>query len=75
MKIWCIFKGDTAIKWRELLVVEQPSPLACVAYNISGETPAGVTLDKTLGRNNIWAVDFIGVSVRATLGQGTANGK
>ena len=22
MKIWCIFKGDTAIKWRELLVVE-----------------------------------------------------
>ena len=35
----------------------------------------GVTLDKTLGRNNIWAVDFIGASVRATLGQGTANGK
>ncbi len=26
MKIWCIFKRDTAIKWRELLVVEQPSP-------------------------------------------------
>ncbi len=21
MKIWCIFKSDTAIKWRELLVV------------------------------------------------------
>jgi hypothetical protein len=26
MKIWCIFKGDTAIKWRELLVVDEPSP-------------------------------------------------
>ncbi len=40
MKIWCIFKGDTAIKWRELLVVDEPSPVACVAYNILGETPA-----------------------------------
>ncbi len=45
MKIWCIFKSDTAIKWRELLVVEQPSPLACVAYNISGETAAKLSLD------------------------------
>ncbi|RLA86636.1 MAG: hypothetical protein DRG34_06350 [Deltaproteobacteria bacterium] len=26
MKIWCIFKSDTAIKWRELLVVEEPFP-------------------------------------------------
>ncbi len=75
MKIWCIFKSDTAIKWRELLVVDEPSPLACVAHNIFWETPAGVTLDKTLGRNNIWAVDFIGASVKAMLGQGTANGK
>ena len=39
MNIWCIFKGDTAIKGRELLVVEEPSPLACVAHNIFGETP------------------------------------
>ncbi|MEE8621197.1 MAG: hypothetical protein V3T37_04010, partial [Syntrophobacteria bacterium] len=39
MKIWCISKSDTAIKWRELLVVEEPSPLACVAHNIFGETP------------------------------------
>ena len=39
MKIWCIFKRDTAIKWRELLVVDEPSPLACVAHNIFGETP------------------------------------
>ncbi len=36
MKIWCIFKSDTAIKWRESLVVEEPSPLACVAHNILG---------------------------------------
>ncbi|MEE8621839.1 MAG: hypothetical protein V3T37_07285, partial [Syntrophobacteria bacterium] len=41
MKIWCIFKGDTAIKWRELLVVDEPSPLACVAHNILRETPGG----------------------------------
>jgi hypothetical protein len=39
MKIWCIFKSNTAIKWRELLVVEEPSPLACVAHNIFGESP------------------------------------
>ena len=39
MKIWCIFKSDTAIKWRELLVVDEPSPLACVAHNIFGESP------------------------------------
>ena len=26
MKIWCISKSDTAIKWRELLVVKEPSP-------------------------------------------------
>jgi hypothetical protein len=25
-RLWCIFKGDTAIKWRELLVVDTPSP-------------------------------------------------
>ncbi len=39
MKIWCIVKSDTAIKWRELLVVDEPSPLACVAHNIFRETP------------------------------------
>ena len=39
MKIWCIFKSDSAIKWRELLVVDEPSPLACVAHNIFGESP------------------------------------
>ena len=39
MKIWCIFKSYTAIKWRELLVVDEPSPLACVAHNIFGESP------------------------------------
>jgi hypothetical protein len=37
--MWCIFKGDTAIKGRELLVVEEPSPVAFVAHNIFGETP------------------------------------
>jgi len=41
MKIWCIFKIYTAIKWRELLVVEQPSLLACFANNILGERPVG----------------------------------
>jgi len=45
MKIWCIFKRYTAIKWRELLVVEEPSPLACVANNIFGETPCRKILD------------------------------
>jgi hypothetical protein len=35
----------------------------------------GVTLDKTLVRNNILAVDLVTASVKATLGQGTANGK
>jgi len=39
MKIWCLRKMDTAVKWRALLVVEEPSPLACVAHNIFGETP------------------------------------
>jgi len=39
MKIWCFRKRDTAIKWRELLVVEEPSPLACLAHNILAETP------------------------------------
>jgi hypothetical protein len=38
MKIWCISKSDTAIKWRESLVVDEPSPLACVVHNIFGET-------------------------------------
>ena len=37
--MWCIVKGDTAIKGRELLVVEEPSPVACIAHNIFGETP------------------------------------
>ena len=38
MKIWCFRQRDTAITWCELLVVEQPSPLGCVAHNIFGET-------------------------------------
>jgi hypothetical protein len=42
MKIWCICKGDTAKKWRELLVVEQPSPVACVAHNIFWEAPVNL---------------------------------
>jgi hypothetical protein len=42
MKIWCIFKRDTAIKWRELLVVDEPSSLACVAHNIFRETPSNL---------------------------------
>ncbi len=42
MKIWCIFKGDTAIKWRELLVVDEPSPLSCVAHNIFGQNPGSL---------------------------------
>ena len=42
MKIWCIFKSDTAIKWRELLVVVEPSPWACAAHNIFGETPGNL---------------------------------
>jgi len=80
MKIWCIFKSYTAIKWREnapasvipslqgrtgiseliqtklepslhfesrcsgiqLLVVDEPYPLACVAHNILGETPSNL---------------------------------
>jgi len=44
MKIWCIFKSDTAIKWRELLVVDQSSPLAYVAHNIFGDTPVFLVL-------------------------------
>ena len=59
MKIWCIFKGDTAIKWRELLVVEQPSPLACVAYNISGETPVKLSLDFVFCAEVISHVTFV----------------
>jgi hypothetical protein len=43
--MWCIFKGDTAIKGRELLVVEEPSPVACVAHNIFGETPSQALVD------------------------------
>jgi len=39
MKMWCIFESDTAIKWRKLLVVDEPFPLACVAHSIFGETP------------------------------------
>jgi hypothetical protein len=46
--MWCIFKGDTAIKGRELLVVEEPSPVACVAHNIFGETPGLYGLDRFL---------------------------
>ena len=43
MKIWCFRKRDTAIKWRELLVVEEPFPLACVAHNIFGVSPEGLS--------------------------------
>jgi hypothetical protein len=39
MKIWCFRKRDTAIRWRELLVMEELSPLACIAHSIFGETP------------------------------------
>ena len=39
MKTWCLLIRDTAIKWCELLVVEEPSPLACVAHDIFWETP------------------------------------
>jgi hypothetical protein len=42
MKIWCFGKRDTAIKWRELLVVKEPSLLACVTHNIFGETPVEI---------------------------------
>jgi hypothetical protein len=35
MKIWCLRKTDTAIKWRALLVVGEPSPLAYVALTFS----------------------------------------
>ncbi len=48
MKIWCNSKRDTAIKWCELLVVEEPSPLACVAHNIFGVTPRFYGLDSLL---------------------------
>ena len=58
MKMWCILKGDTAIKWRELLVVEEPSPVACVAHNIFGETPAAVFLDMRL-RGDLQFILFI----------------
>ncbi len=87
MKIWCIFKRDTAIKWREnapasllpspqgrtgvseliptklepslhfescfsgiqLLVVDEASPLACVAHNIFGKTPGLGHIDSLRG--------------------------
>jgi hypothetical protein len=39
MKVWYIFKRDTAIKSRALFVVEEPSSLASAAHNIFGETP------------------------------------
>jgi len=39
MKMWCLLIRDTAIRWRALLVVEEPSLLAHVLYNIFGETP------------------------------------
>ena len=45
MKIWCIFKSDTAIKWRELLVVEEPSPWPVSLITFFGESPVQFTLD------------------------------
>ena len=52
MKIWCFHKRDTAIKWCELLVVEEPSPLVCVVHNIFWETP-GEGGGKTSKNNEI----------------------
>jgi hypothetical protein len=51
MKIWCFRKRDTAIKWRALLVVEEPSPWACVFHNILGETPAPIWMGKNFAED------------------------
>jgi hypothetical protein len=53
MKIWCIVKSDTAIKWRELLVVDQPSLLPCVAHNIFGGTPVYPNVAHILRKSQI----------------------
>ena len=37
MKIWCSRKKDIAMKCCELFVVEEPSPLACVAHAFLGK--------------------------------------
>ena len=39
MKIWRLLKWNSADTWRELLVVKQPPPFACLANDIFGETP------------------------------------
>ena len=44
MKIWCIFKSDTAIRWRELFVVDEPSLLALSLITFFGKLLAQVTL-------------------------------
>ena len=43
----------------QLLVVEQPSPLACVAYNIFGESPAKLSLDFVFCAEVILLVTFV----------------
>jgi hypothetical protein len=62
MKIWCISKRDTAIKWRALLVVDEPSLLGSVAHNIFGESPG----KKVLASFNRCAI-FIGSALKATM--------
>jgi hypothetical protein len=37
MKIWCIFKMNTAIKRCELLVVDEPHPLALSIITLLGK--------------------------------------
>jgi hypothetical protein len=59
MKIWCFRKKDTAMRWRELLFVDEPSPLACVAHNIFWETPGDKQRGACEGYNALlwWGMD------------------
>ena len=43
MKIWCISKSETAIKWRELLVVDEPSPWPVSLITFLGELLKGTS--------------------------------
>jgi hypothetical protein len=47
MKIWCISKSDTAIKWRELLVVDEPSPWPVSLITFLGKLLAFSALSST----------------------------
>ncbi len=49
MKIWCIFKGDTAIKWRELLVVDEPSPWPVSLITFLGKVLLDLSFDFIIG--------------------------